>query len=208
MDLAKAYQPKRRFPGVSLDEIDADQVDIADNIPSVLPISSFPPICDYISDPQPVRHYQPPKRLQEEQAEALKNSSLLSAFPIDVVDPLADLPEQYCHFIIPDPSVSASYMAAKKGSPHLLSGTSLTHEQAMSSPKAKFWKRAEEIEVSGLDTKNTWTVVERPSPNVKVLSGKFVYQKKMNLDGSIKKYKVQYVIRGFEQRFGRNYTET
>lgn len=30
----------------------------------------------------------------------------------------------------------------------------------------------------------------------------------MNLDGSIKKYKVRYVVRGFEQRFGHDYTET
>ena len=68
--------------------------------------------------------------------------------------------------------------------------------------------RAEEIEVSGLDAKNTWTVVECPLPNVKVLSGKFVYKKKMNRDGSIKKYKVQYVVRGFKQCLGREYIET
>lgn len=159
VDLAKAYQPERRFPGVSLDEVDADHVDVADNTPSILPISSPPPIRDYVSDPRPVRHRQPPTRLREEQAEALKNSSLLSAFPTDVIDPPADLPERYCHLIIPDPSVSASYMAAKESSPHPLSGTPLTHEQAMSSPEADFWKRAEEIEVSGLDAKNTWTVV-------------------------------------------------
>lgn len=77
----------------------------------------------------------------------------------------------------------------------------------MSSPKADFWKKAEEVEISGLDAKNTWTVVERPPANVKVLSGKFVYKKKMKLDGSIKKYKVRYVVQSFEQRFGRDYTE-
>ncbi len=93
-------------------------------------------------------------------------------------------------------------MAAKENSPHSLSGTPLTDIQAMFSPEKDFWKRAEEIEVSGLDAKNTWTVVVRPSPNVKVLSGKSFYKKKMNVDGSIKKYKVRYVIRGFEQRFG------
>lgn len=54
-------------------------------------------------------------------------------------------------------------------------------------------KRAEEFEVSELDAKNTWTVVERPPANSKVLSGKFVYKKKMKLDRSIKKYKIEYV---------------
>ena len=58
--------------------------------------------------------------------------------------------------------------------------------------------------MSGLDAKNTWIVVECLSPNVKVLFGKFVYKMKMNLDGSIKKYKVRYFVRGFEQRFGRD----
>ncbi len=55
--------------------------------------------------------------------------------------------------------------------------------------------------------KNTWTVVERPPANIKVLSEKYVYKKKMNLDGSIKKNKVRYVVRSFEQRFGRDYIE-
>lgn len=54
VDPAKAYQPEKRFPGVSLDEVDADHVDIADNIPGILPISSSPPIRDYVSDLQPV----------------------------------------------------------------------------------------------------------------------------------------------------------
>ncbi len=65
----------------------------------------------------------------------------------------------------------------------------------MTSPEADFWKKKPDvIEVFGLDEKNTLTVIERLPPNVEVLSGKFVYKKKMYVDGSIKKYKVQYVV--------------
>lgn len=128
----------------------------------------------------------PPKRFWEEQAEVLRKSSLLPAFSEDVVKPSTNLPQQYCHFIISDPSVLASYIAAKEIFPQSLSGTPLTHEQAMSSPEADFWKKIEEIEVSGLEAKNTWIVVERALSNVHFFSGKFVYKKKMNLDGTIR----------------------
>lgn len=99
-------------------------------------------------------------------------------------------------------------MAALETSSFPFHGTPLTYKQAMSSPEADFWKKAEESEVAGLVAKNTWTVDGRPPLGTKVLSGRFVYKIKMNLDGSIKKYKVRYMVRGFEQRFGKDYTDT
>ncbi len=142
VDLAKAYQPEKRFPRVFLDELNANNVDVADNIPGIFPTCSFPPIRNYISDLGLVWHCQSLQRLQDEQAEALKKSSFLSAFSTYVVDLLTDFPGRYCPFIISDLSVLASYMAAKESFPHLLSGTPFTNEQAISSPQADFWKVA------------------------------------------------------------------
>ena len=204
VDPLQHYEAEKIFPGTAHSEVRADHTDIADkNVPA----SQEKPVRDFVSDPRPVRNRQAPKRLRDEQAEALKESSLLSTNQPDIINPPLHLPERYCHFIVPDPSILASYIAAQN-TPHPLAGTPFTHAQAMSSPDADCWKRAEEAEVSGLIEKDTWTVVERPPSHVKVLSGKFVYRKKMNLDGSIKKYKARYIVRGFEQRFGQDYTDT
>ena len=61
----------------------------------------------------------------------------------------------------------------------------------MSSPDVDCWKRTGETEVSDLTKKDSWTVVKRPPSHIKILSGKFDHKKKINLDGSIKKYKAQ-----------------
>ncbi len=56
VDSAKAYQPQKRFPKVSLDGIDANHVDVAENILGIFSTSCFPPICNHISDLRPVHH--------------------------------------------------------------------------------------------------------------------------------------------------------
>lgn len=93
-------------------------------------------------------------------------------------------------------------MAAQKTSYFLYYSTLLTHKQAMSLPKADFWKKAKESKVAELVAKNTWTVVDQLSFDTKV------YKKKMNLNKSIKKYKTYYMVRGFEHWFGQDYIDT
>ena len=46
------------------------------------------------------------------------------------------------------------------------------------------------------------------SLKMKVLSGKWVFKLKWDQDGNIIKFKVRYVVKGFMQRFGINYTNT
>ena len=46
VDSAKAYQQEERFPEVSLDKVDVNHIDVADNIPGIFPTSSSPSIRD------------------------------------------------------------------------------------------------------------------------------------------------------------------
>lgn len=82
-----------------------------------------------------------------------------------------------------------------------------TYRQAMECPAAENWKLAMEDEMSSLLNNKTWELVDR-SAATNVLTGKWVYKVKRGSDGSITRYKARYVVRGFEQEYGIDYTET
>lgn len=48
---------------------------------------------------------------------------------------------------------------------------------------------------------NIWELVDRPS-HKKAIGVKWVYRTKLNLDGSINKYKAKLVAKGYTQMFG------
>jgi hypothetical protein len=54
---------------------------------------------------------------------------------------------------------------------------------------------------------DVWEVVRRPKENY-VITSKWVYKIKHVVDGSIDKYKVRFVARGFSQQEGEDYDET
>ena len=49
--------------------------------------------------------------------------------------------------------------------------------------------------------KETWTLVDRPT-NKKVIGVRWVYKTKLNVDGSINKFKTRLVVRGYSQQHG------
>jgi hypothetical protein len=64
-------------------------------------------------------------------------------------------------------------------------------------------------EVQSLHDNNTWILRERARINGRrVLRGKWVFKLKRGPDGSIQKYKARWVVRGFEQEEGTDYTDT
>ena len=73
-----------------------------------------------------------------------------------------------------------------------------TYEEAVKSPKAKYWKQAMQAEVESLQNNDTWTFVDRPKDK-NVLPGKWVYRVKYGPDGQVDKYKARYVAKGFAQ---------
>ena len=52
-----------------------------------------------------------------------------------------------------------------------------------------------------------WQLVPRP-PRANIISGKWVFRHKTRPDGSLERYKARWVVRGFRQRAGVDFTNT
>ncbi|KAI0991951.1 hypothetical protein K3495_g16235, partial [Podosphaera aphanis] len=82
--------------------------------------------------------------------------------------------------------------------------------EALNGPDSFDWRQAFRKEYNSLRDKKTWTYLERGDvpKDKKVLSGKVVMKTKRDKEGNILKRKVRWVVRGFEQLYGRDYTQT
>jgi hypothetical protein len=69
------------------------------------------------------------------------------------------------------------------------------------------WRAAMSEEFLALQTNKTWDLVPRPS-GANIVTGKWVYRHKFRSDGSLERYKVRWVFRGFTQRPGIDFDET
>lgn len=82
-----------------------------------------------------------------------------------------------------------------------------TLKQAMESGQWKQWQAAIQDEYDSLVENGTWTTQAVPGHR-QALSGKWVFKIKRGHAGQILRYKARWVVRGFEQREGIDYTET
>jgi hypothetical protein len=62
-------------------------------------------------------------------------------------------------------------------------------------------------EYASIMQNDVWEVVPRPDGK-SVISSKWIYKIKYVADGSIEKYKARFVVRGFSQREGVDYSES
>ena len=62
--------------------------------------------------------------------------------------------------------------------------------------KSKEWRAAMEEDMMMILKNETWTLVDRPI-NKKVIGVRWVYRTKLNVDGSINKFKVRLVVKGY-----------
>lgn len=58
------------------------------------------------------------------------------------------------------------------------------------------WIKAMEEEMQSIKKNDTWELVELPKGN-KIVGSKWVYKTKFNIDGTIERYKVRLVAKGF-----------
>ncbi|CAI7866189.1 unnamed protein product [Closterium sp. NIES-53] len=84
-----------------------------------------------------------------------------------------------------------------------------TVQQALGGEHGEKWCEAMDKELKALQERNTWKVVPiGVARNKTILTGKWVFSVKMKADGTIAKFKARWVVRGFDQEHGRDFTET
>nr|GEW15052.1 zinc finger, CCHC-type [Tanacetum cinerariifolium] len=82
-----------------------------------------------------------------------------------------------------------------------------TYDEAMQSRDATFWKEAIDDEIGSIMENNTWVLSDLP-PGCKPLGCKWIFKRKMKVDGTIDKFKARLVIQGFRQKEGIDYCDT
>ena len=84
-----------------------------------------------------------------------------------------------------------------------------TWQQAMGCKNAAHWKRAAEEEIRGMQLSNSYVLVPRPtSPGSNVIDSKWVWKKKLDQFGRVKRFRARLVARGFKQIEGVDFFET
>ncbi|KAH9675580.1 retrovirus-related pol polyprotein from transposon RE1 [Citrus sinensis] len=77
-------------------------------------------------------------------------------------------------------------------------------QEALKDPK---WKAAMNDEMRSLQKNQTWELVDLP-PGKKPVGCRWIYTIKYKADGSIERYKVRLVAKGYTQTYGIDYTDT
>jgi hypothetical protein len=73
-----------------------------------------------------------------------------------------------------------------------------TYAESLTCKESKYWSRARRNERHALEKKGVLAVVRRPK-GVKPVKSRYVYKRKFNKDGSLKKYKARHIALGFGQ---------
>lgn len=83
-----------------------------------------------------------------------------------------------------------------------------TLEQAMSSRESLQWGESMRSEMKSLLENSTWELVPTPHDGSKVIQGRWVFQTKTDAHGNIARYKSRWVVKGFQQEEGSDFTDT
>ena len=83
----------------------------------------------------------------------------------------------------------------------------LTLEEAMKSNDSAFWKEAVNDKMDSIMENKTWKLVDLP-PGSKPIGYKWIFKKKMKVDGTIDKFKARLVVKGFILKEGIDYFDT
>nr|GEU47971.1 zinc finger, CCHC-type [Tanacetum cinerariifolium] len=82
-----------------------------------------------------------------------------------------------------------------------------TFDEAMKSQDISFEKEVINKEMDAIMANNTWVLANLP-PGCKPLHCKWIYQRKLKVDGTIENFKPRLVIQGFRKKSGIDYFDT
>jgi hypothetical protein len=82
-----------------------------------------------------------------------------------------------------------------------------TYTQAINTANSSKWIEAMDDEIQSLRENDTWTLVDLPHDR-QALGGRWIFKTKLDSTGNIARYKARYVVRGFEQKHGIDYSFT
>ncbi|GJT91176.1 retrovirus-related pol polyprotein from transposon TNT 1-94 [Tanacetum coccineum] len=82
-----------------------------------------------------------------------------------------------------------------------------SYREAVTSSEGQQWREAIKSEIESILKNHTWELVDLP-PGCKPLGYKWIFKKKIKADGTIDKYKVRLVIKGYRQHEGLGYFDT
>ncbi|KAL0451686.1 UNVERIFIED_CONTAM: putative mitochondrial protein [Sesamum latifolium] len=83
----------------------------------------------------------------------------------------------------------------------------VTSKDAMAFLEAKQWKEAVKSEMDSIVSNGTWVLVDLP-PGCTTIGCKWIFKKKLKPDGTVDKFKVRLVAKGFKQKKGIDYFDT
>ena len=89
----------------------------------------------------------------------------------------------------------------------MLEDESQSFKEVISTPEAPFQKEVVNNEIEFILKNHTWEIVDLP-PGCKPLGYKWIFKMKLKADGSIDKYKVRLVVKGYKQKEGVDYFDT
>ena len=81
------------------------------------------------------------------------------------------------------------------------------YEEALSDKDSSKWLEAMKAEMDSMCTNQVWTLVD-PLKGIVPIGCKWVFKKKIGVDGKVDTYKARLIAKGFCQRQGVDYEET
>ncbi|GJY35257.1 retrotransposon protein, putative, ty1-copia subclass [Tanacetum coccineum] len=81
------------------------------------------------------------------------------------------------------------------------------YKAALMDPKSEKWLAAMNVEMQSMKDNDVWELVELP-PNAKTVGHKWLFKKKIDMDGAVYTFKSRLVAKGFTQTYGVDYEET
>ncbi|GKA60685.1 putative RNA-directed DNA polymerase, partial [Tanacetum coccineum] len=81
------------------------------------------------------------------------------------------------------------------------------YKEAMASPEAAKWKEAIKSEIQSMYDNQVWNLVDT-TPGLKTVGYKWIFKKKIYMDGKVHTYKARLVAKGYTQTHRINYEET